>query len=99
MAPPRSVVAEPVGSLGLDAPTDRRFVEVAIDAAGGGGNRTYTYHLPDRLSDIVPGEAVLVEYGRRQALAVVLGRAPPQPAWRQSRSWNASGPTGRCSRR
>ena len=37
-----------------------RFVEVAIDAAGGGGNRTYTYHLPARLADVQPGEAVMV---------------------------------------
>ena len=57
------------------------LVEVAIDAAGGGGNRTYTYHLPERLSDIQPGEAVLVEYGRRQALAVVLGEVTEQPAF------------------
>jgi len=55
------------------------LVEVAIDAAGGGGNRTYTYHLPERLRDIEPGEAVLVEYGRRQALAVVLGPAATVP--------------------
>jgi primosomal protein N' (replication factor Y) len=68
----------PLG-LGLldDAPagTAGRYVEVAVDAAGGGGARVYTYHLPPGLADIVPGEAVLVEYGRRQALAVVLGAA------------------------
>ena len=50
-----------------------RAVEVAIDAAGGGGSRTYTYAVPARLADLVPGEAVLVEFGRRQALGVVLG--------------------------
>jgi primosomal protein N' (replication factor Y) len=55
------------------------LVTVAIDAAGGGGNRTYTYHLPERLCDVEPGEAVLVEYGRRQALAVVLGHASHAP--------------------
>lgn len=49
-----------------------RTVEVAIDAAGGGGSRAYTYHVPERLGDLVPGEAVIVEYGRRQALGVVL---------------------------
>ena len=50
-----------------------RAVEVAIDAAGGGGSRTYTYAVPPSLADLVPGEAVLVEFGRRQALGVVLG--------------------------
>jgi primosomal protein N' (replication factor Y) len=50
-----------------------RAVEVAIDAAGGGGARTYTYSVPTDLEDLAPGEAVLVEFGRRQALAVVLG--------------------------
>ena len=50
---------------------------MAVDAAGVAGGRTYTYHLPSHLEDLVPGEAVLVEYGRRQALGVVLreGRA------------------------
>jgi primosomal protein N' (replication factor Y) (superfamily II helicase) len=52
-----------------------RVVEVAIDAAGGGGVRAYTYEVPDALSDIEPGEPVLVEFGRRQALAVVLAEA------------------------
>lgn len=60
------------GDLGLVAATPERFVEVAVDAAGGGGARTYTYHVPPALAGIEPGEAVLVEYGRRQALAVVL---------------------------
>jgi primosomal protein N' (replication factor Y) (superfamily II helicase) len=54
-----------------------RAVEVAIDAAGGGGSRTYTYTVPDSLADLVPGEAVLVEFGRRQALAVVFGDTEP----------------------
>jgi len=54
-----------------------RRVEVAIDAAGG-GSRTYTYHVPERLADLEPGEAVLVEYGRRQALGIVLGEAVPE---------------------
>ena len=52
-----------------------RFVEVAIDAAGAGGMRTYTYAVPDELADVEAGEAVIVEFGRRQALAVVLGDA------------------------
>jgi primosomal protein N' (replication factor Y) len=50
-----------------------RLVEVAVDAVGGGGSRTYTYAVPDRLADLAAGEAILVEFGRRQALGVVLG--------------------------
>ena len=58
--------------------TRRRVVQVAVDAVGPGGNRLYTYHVPQRLTVIQPGEAVLVEFGRRQAVGVVLGeeRAP-----------------------
>ena len=52
-----------------------RLVEVAIDAAGAGGAKPYTYAVPDRLADLEDGEAVLVEFGRRQALGVVLGSA------------------------
>ncbi|HEX8939084.1 MAG TPA: primosomal protein N' [Candidatus Limnocylindrales bacterium] len=59
----------------------QRLVEVAVDAAGAAGSRTYTYHLPERLADVGAGEAVLVEFGRRQALGVVLGPgAPPREA-------------------
>jgi primosomal protein N' (replication factor Y) (superfamily II helicase) len=50
----------------------RRFVEVAVDAPGVPGGRAFTYHLPVALADVVPGEAVLVEYGRRRAVGVVL---------------------------
>lgn len=50
-----------------------RLVEVAIDAAGAGGSRLYTYLVPDALADVLDGEAVLVEFGRRQALGVILG--------------------------
>jgi primosomal protein N' (replication factor Y) len=48
------------------------FVEVAIDAAGPAGGQTFTYHLPDSLADVAIGEAVLVEYGRRRALGMVM---------------------------
>src|SRR4029079_864983 len=69
------------GEFDLEAGTATRprIVEVAIDAAGGGGARTYTYSLPEPLADGAAGEPVLVECGRRQALAVVLGdtEAPP----------------------
>ncbi len=50
-----------------------RLVEVAIDAAGAGGSRRYTYEVPASLGDLLDGEAVLVEFGRRQALGVILG--------------------------
>ena len=54
-----------------------RHVEVAIDAAGGGGARRYTYVVPPSLPDLEAGEAVLVEFGRRQALGIILGDAAP----------------------
>ncbi len=53
--------------------TDRRIVAVAVDAAGAAGNRPYSYAVPDSLADLAVGEAVLVEFGRRQALGIVLG--------------------------
>ncbi|HET7472332.1 MAG TPA: primosomal protein N' [Candidatus Limnocylindrales bacterium] len=65
----------------LDVPASTaRHVSVAIDAAGGGGARPYTYLVPEALADLEPGEAVLVEFGRRQALGVVLGDAPAPDA-------------------
>ena len=39
--------------------------------------RAYTYGVPERLDDLEAGEAVLIEFGRRQALGVVLGPAAP----------------------
>ena len=53
----------------------RHFVEVAVDAAGPRGGQTFTYSVPDSLGDGEPGEAVLVEYGRRRALGVVMASA------------------------
>ncbi len=53
--------------------TARRIVAVAVDAAGGAGLRPYSYLVPDALADLAAGEAVLVEFGRRQALGMVLG--------------------------
>ena len=52
-----------------------RAVEVAVDAAGRGGDRTYTYLVPKALADLELGEAVLVEFGRRQALGIVVAEA------------------------
>jgi primosomal protein N' (replication factor Y) len=66
--------------LGLLPPAPpRRTVAVAIDAPGPAGARAYTYHLPPELAGVDVGEAVLVEFARRQALAIVLGDAPPPP--------------------
>ena len=50
-------------------------VAVAVDAAGAGGARAFTYHVPARLAPLESGEAVLVEFGRRQAIGIVLGPA------------------------
>src|SRR5688500_9471098 len=57
-----------------------RLVEVAVDAAGAGGARPFTYSVPQSLADLEDGEAVLVEFGRRQALGVVLGPAAEAPS-------------------
>ena len=59
--------------------TEPRFVEVAVDAPGVAGGRLYTYAVPAQLSDIEPGEAVMVEFGRRRAVGVVLDEAPEPP--------------------
>ncbi len=56
-----------------------RLVEVAVDAAGAAGARTYTYAVPDALADLELGEAVLVDFGRRQALGIVLAEASSVP--------------------
>lgn len=53
---------------------------MAVDAAGPAGGQTFTYHLPDQLSDVAVGEAVLVEYGRRRALGIVMSLGGEAPA-------------------
>jgi primosomal protein N' (replication factor Y) len=60
----------------VEAPPAARHVEVAVDAAGVAGSRTWTYLVPDSLADVAAGEAVLVEWGRRRAVGIVLGDAP-----------------------
>src|SRR3954454_8881472 len=60
-----------------DIPT--RHVEVGVDAAGPRGGQTFTYSIPAELGDVVAGEAVLVDYGRRRALGVVMGTTLEQP--------------------
>ena len=56
-----------------------RWVEVAVDSAGPQGGQTFTYHLPPELGDVTIGEAVLVEYGRRRALGMVLAVGDADP--------------------
>jgi primosomal protein N' (replication factor Y) len=68
-----------MGPSAVAEPDTGRLVEVAVDAAGAGGARPYTYRVPESLADLEPGEAVLVEFGRRQALGVVLGAADAVP--------------------
>ncbi len=73
--------AEPMAAERSDGPAaidaDSRLVEVAVDAAGGAGARTWTYIVPASLTNLEAGEAVLVEWGRRRALGIVLGDAAP----------------------
>ena len=72
----------PVAAIGPDdlglvaGPSATRHVEVAVDAAGVAGSRTWTYVVPASLSDVMAGEAVLVEWGRRRSVAIVLGDVP-----------------------
>ena len=47
---------------GIAVVGEARLVEVAIDAAGAGGAKPYTYAVPDRLAELEEGEAVLVEF-------------------------------------
>jgi primosomal protein N' (replication factor Y) len=56
-----------------------RTVEVAVDAAGPRGGQTFTYSVPPEWDAVAAGEAVLVEYGRRRALGVVLETGEGQP--------------------
>ena len=58
-----------------------RLVAVAVDAAGAAGMRPFTYLVPATLANLAPGEAVLVEFGRRQALGIVLGDAEADPGF------------------
>ncbi|HEX3265393.1 MAG TPA: primosomal protein N' [Candidatus Limnocylindrales bacterium] len=57
-----------------------RLVAVAVDAAGAAGQRSFTYAVPEHLDDLAVGEAVLVEFGRRQALGIILGAGEPVEA-------------------
>jgi primosomal protein N' (replication factor Y) len=68
------------GLLPLDAATadGSRLVDVAVDAAGGRA-ATFTYLVPAHLDDLLPGEAVLVEFGRRQALGIIVAETERAP--------------------
>jgi primosomal protein N' (replication factor Y) len=81
-----------VGSGGsMAAAMTLRQVEVAVDAPGAGARR-YTYGVPPDLDDLEPGEAVLVDFGKRQALGIVLGPAAGPAAG------PGAGPTGTAIR-
>ena len=56
-----------------------RLVEVAVDSAGPQGGQTFTYGVPDELSDLTAGEVVMVEYGRRNVIGVVFGDTAELP--------------------
>lgn len=62
----------------LPEPEGEPLVEVAVDAVGPRGGQTLTYSVPAAMGTIAPGEAVLVEYGRRRALGIVLERGPEE---------------------
>ncbi|HET9435608.1 MAG TPA: primosomal protein N' [Candidatus Limnocylindrales bacterium] len=69
-------------ALGLEAEEpsgDGPLVAVAIDAAGAAGGHPFTYRVPARLAPLEAGEAVVVEFGRRQALGIVLGAGEAAP--------------------
>ncbi len=63
---------EPAGAGHMEG---EALVAVAIDAAGAAGSHAFTYRVPTRLEPVLAGEAVLVEFGHRQALGIVLGPA------------------------
>jgi primosomal protein N' (replication factor Y) len=63
-------------------PDGQRHVDVAVDAPGAPGGQAFTYAVPRAFADVVLGEAVIVEFGHRQAVGVVLSEAmePDRPA-------------------
>ncbi len=56
--------------------TSERLVDVAVDVPGVPGGVLYTWSVPAALADLRVGEAVLVGYGRREAVGVVLQEHP-----------------------
>src|SRR5678816_3817967 len=71
MSEPQPLATGQAGTMGRPD----RLVQVAIDAAGPGGARAYTCHVPQRLDDLQASEAVVVGFGSRQVLGVILGDA------------------------
>ena len=60
--------------------TTTNFLTVAVLGSPARGNQLYTYRLSDRLVDqIVPGQIVLVEFGRRELLGVAIARTASSP--------------------
>ncbi|MEW5797152.1 MAG: primosomal protein N' [Candidatus Zixiibacteriota bacterium] len=55
----------------------RQLVNVAVS---GPLRRTFTYHLPDGIGTLEPGQRVLVEFGRRRQVGFYLGDTEPAPA-------------------
>ncbi len=55
------------------------WADVAVDAVGPQGGQTFTYRVPATMPDLAAGEAVLVEYGRRRALGIVLALTDEEP--------------------
>ena len=74
-----SASSTPIDASGSE-PAPERWAEVAVDAAGAAGGQTFSYRVPAGLAGLSAGEAVLVEYGRRRALGVVvsLTSVPPE---------------------
>jgi primosomal protein N' (replication factor Y) len=64
--------------------TGGRWIEVAVDAAGVPGGRTFTYHVPSALAAVGVGEAILVDYGRRRSIGLVMGESE-RPADRETK--------------
>jgi primosomal protein N' (replication factor Y) len=71
--------SEGLSAVTTTSDTAPRLVEVGVDAAGPRGGQTFTYSVPAELGEVAAGEAVLVDYGRRRALGVVMGTTPEQP--------------------
>ena len=55
--------------------TEPRYVEVAVDAPGVSGGRTFSYSVPVTLAGLELGEAVMVDFGRRRAVGIVMADA------------------------
>lgn len=74
---------EEVGPLG------RPLVAVAVDAPGTVGGRLYSYVLPPPPAEAAEaglGDVVIVPFGRRQAIGIVLGPGTPPPPGTPARS-------------